>query len=489
MRAFVAAASLGIATVVSPMDLGGQTSVAPPRPPVGALAPAPVLVPVRTTLANGVRLVTLAHGRTPKALIQVVVETGAEQPGECRLTRVLAEVFRSGTASLYGASLTDSITHMGGALAVSARPEGIDLTLEVLSPYTAPAIELVGQIVRAPRLDTETASVANAAVTDHGRRGRSDVSATAEETFRTALFPGGEFGRPCAEGGPRETYTPAAIRRFYDARATGGRTTVYVVGRFSRPAAEGAVARAFGALARREGDAARADAGSAPAPTLEIVQRPGAKQVALVVGERVPGPSDSDYTRLRVANALLGGGLISRITMNIREAHGYAYAPASELVATPSGGAYWAEEVNVAAPVAWPALREIIREIGRLGAAAPGDTELAGTRRYVIGRTLVTRATRTGALEALEVEMGTADAGGGPRGDDAEGVLGVRPGDVRRVVASYIGARNLSIVVAGDTTAMAGQIADLRRGAAALRAGEADGARGPASRADTAPNH
>ncbi len=92
------------------------------------------------------------------------------------------------------------------------------------------------------------------------------------------------------------------------------------------------------------------------APVLAIVQRPGAKQVALVVGERVPGPSDSDYARLRVANALLGGSLISRITMNIREAHGYAYAPASELVATPSGGAYWAEQVNVAAPVAWPAL-------------------------------------------------------------------------------------------------------------------------------------
>jgi zinc protease len=473
MRPFAAAVVLGVATTVSPMGLGGQTSSGPPRPPVGALAPAPALVPVRTMLANGVRLVTLAHGRTPKALIQVVVETGPEQPDQCRLTRVLAGVYRSGTESLNGASLTDSITHMGGTLAVSARPEGIDLTLEVLSPYTAPAIELLGQIVQAPRLDTVTANAANAAVMEYDPRGRSDVSATAEETFRTTLFPGGEFGRPCAEGRPGETYAPLAIRRFHAARATGGRTTVYVVGRFSRPAAEGAVAQAFGALPRGEGDAARLDAGGVPAPALEIVQRPGAKQVALVVGARVPGPSDSDYTRLRVADALLGGSLISRITMNIREAHGYAYAPASELVATPSGGSYWAEEVNVAAPVAWPALREIIKEIGRLGADAPGDTELAGTQRYIIGRSLVTRATRGGALDALE----TANAGTGRGGEDAGGVLGVRPGDVRRVVGSYIGARALTIVVVGDTTAMGGQIADLRRGVAALRAGQVDGAR------------
>ena len=245
---------------------------------------------------------------------------------------------------------------------------------------------------------------------------------------------------------------------------------MYVVGRFSRPAAGGAVSRAFGVLARGEGNAARADAERAPAPGLEIVQRPGAKQVALVVGERVPGPADSDYTRLRVANALLGGGLISRITMNIREAHGYAYAPASELVATPSGGAYWAEQVNVAAPVAWPALREVIKEIAQLDAEAPGDTELAGTQRYVIGRTLVTRATRAGALDALE----KADASAG-RPEDEGGVLGVRAEDVRRVAGSYIGARDLTIVVVGDTTAMGGQIAELRRGVAALRAGGGTG--------------
>jgi zinc protease len=469
MRAFFPAAAL-IATVVSPMALRAQTSSAPPRPSVGALAPAPALVPVRTMLANGVRLVTLTHGRTPKALIQVVVETGAERPGECRLTRVLAEVFRGGTASLYGASLADSITHMGGTLAVSVRPEGIDLTLEVLSPYAAPAIELLGQIVRAPRLDSATASLAGAAAMDRGPRGRSDVSATAEETFRTALFPGGEFGRPCEQDA---AYTAAAIRRFHAARVTGGRTNVYVAGRFGRPAVEGAAGRGFGALARGEGNAARAQADAAPAPALDIVQRPGAKQVALMVGERVPGPSDSDFTRLRVANALLGGSLISRITTNIREAHGYAYAPASELVAAPSGGAYWAEQVNVAAPVAWPALREIIKEIGRLGTDAPDGAEVAGTQRYVIGRTLVTRATRAGALEALEAGA----PGAGRRGEDAGGVLGVRPGDVRRVVGSYIGARDLTIVVAGDTTAMAGQIAELRRGVAALRAGQSDGAR------------
>jgi zinc protease len=470
-RTVAIAAAIACVRVVSPWNLDGQAAPAPPRPSVGALMPAPALVPVETTLPNGVRLVALAHGRTPKALIQVVVETGAEQAGQCRLTRVLTEIFGGGTESLSGAALTDSIAHMGGALAVSARPEGIELTLEVLTPYAAAAIELLGHIVRAPRLDTVTTSMAVQSVAERGPRAGSEVSTAAEEAFRTALFPSGEFGRACASGGRGAAYTPSDLRHFYAARATGGHTTVYVVGQFSRATAAGAVARAFGGLARGEGGAARAESGAAPPPSLLIVQRPGAKQVALMVGERVPGPSDSDYTRLRVANALLGGSLISRITINIREAHGYAYAPTSDVVATPSGEAYWAEATNVAAPVAWPALREIIKEVARLGVAAPAGSELLGTQRYVIGRTLVTQASRAGALDALK----TASADPGTGGD--AGLLSVTPSDVRRVVGSYIAPRDLTIVLVGDTTAMGDQIADLRRGVAALRAGQPGGAR------------
>ncbi len=85
----------------------------------------------------------------------------------------------------------------------------------------------------------------------------------------------------------------------------------------------------------------------------------------------------------------------------------------------------------------------------------------------MIGRTLVTRATRAGALDALE----KADASAG-RPEDEGGVLGVRAEDVRRVAGSYIGARDLTIVVVGDTTAMGGQIAELRRGVAELRSAD-----------------
>lgn len=284
-------ALVGVACMVPlPAMLLAQTAPAPPRPSVGALTRAPALLPVRTSLPNGVRLVTLAHGRTPKALIQVVAQTGAEAAAECRLTRVLAAVFRGGTESLTGGALTDSISHMGGALAVSARPEGIELTLEVLSPYAVPAIELLGHIVRSPRFDTVTTSMADQAVSERGPRANSDVSSVAEEEFRAVVFPAGEFGRPCAQGAGSVAYTPSQIRHYHAARVTGPHTTVYVVGTFKRAAVEGAVAATFGSLGRGEGGgASRAGGGAAPAPWLEVIERSGAKQVALMVGERVPG--------------------------------------------------------------------------------------------------------------------------------------------------------------------------------------------------------
>jgi zinc protease len=452
----------------------GQKTGAPPRPTVGTLVPSSGPAPTRTQLANGVRVTTLANGHAPKALIQVVIETGAEDADECRLTRVLADVFRHGDATLTGAGLTDSIAHMGGALGASTRPEGIDLTLEVLSPYAVPAVELLGHIVRDPRLDSATTSLATHAATDRGPRGRTDISAAAVEAFQTALFPHGAFGRPCTAPGRVAQYTAADVRTFYRARVTAPHTKVYVVGRFDRTAVERAVARAFGTWPRGAGGDTQSGSASAAAPALAIVHQPGAKQVALVVGARVPGPADTDFVRLRIADAMLGGSLVSRITVNIREAKGYAYGPTSRIVVAPSGVAFWAEITNVAASVGWPALREIIKEIQRLGSESPPDSELTGTQRFVIGRTMVERATRAGRLEALEAEDVATSRGAGT-GDEMQRMQAVTAADIRRVVGGYINPRDLTIVVVGDTTLMADQMGDLRRGVEALRAGPTTG--------------
>jgi predicted Zn-dependent peptidase len=143
--------------------------------------------------------------------------------------------------------------------------------------------------------------------------------------------------------------------------------------------------------------------------------------------------------------------------VNIREAKGYAYGPGSLLVAAPSGAAYWAELADVSTPVTWPAIREILSEIARLGAAEPDSAELEGSRRYLLGRTLVQTATRRGWAEHdhLVALMARMPA--------------VSRSDIRRVAAAYLASRRLTIVVVGDTIALGEQLGAIRQAARALR--------------------
>ena len=344
-------------------------------------------------------------GASPKALVRVVVASDGCHPVAFQFDE---------------ARLGDSIAHMGGTITQSTRPERVDVSVDVLSQFAPAAIGLLAQVVRSPQRDGDR------------RANRPGLDSAATDAFDASVYPDGQFSG-CAHSSSSHATAigPRAIR-------------VIVAGRFDTAMVRRAIGGAFGDWAAGSApDAPSVAPSDRPAQSaLVFVQRPGAKQVALMVGAPTPGPTDSDFARLRVMNTVLGAGVVSRITRNIREAKGYAYSPSSFIAAAPSGAAYWAEVADVAADVAEPALREIVGEITRLGDAPPDSAEVAGAERYLIGRALFETSTRAGLADALE--DGTA-VGGAPS------VTGT---EVQQVARTYLAPTRLTIVVVGDTMAL-----------------------------------
>jgi zinc protease len=392
-----------------------------PQPDVGPLDRGRPLAVADSALSNGVRVTFVPFGASPKTLVRVVIVTG----DACGAPAVLAHAFETA-----GRPLTDSIAHMGGALTVSVRPERIDLSVDVLSPFAPAAIALLSRVVRSPSLEAATLDQSPTA---------SDLDSLATATFQAAVFPAGQFGS-CAHPDRITTSSPAVGPRS---------TRVIVVGRFDTPSVLSAIATAFGEWSATAAPVPFA-AASPASPSLTFVHRQGARQVALIVGAPTPGPADSDFAKLHVMNTLLGGGIVSRITKNIREAKGYAYGPSSALVTAPSGAAYWAEAADVAAPVAQPALQQIVAEITRLGDAAPDMAEVEGAERYLIGRSLFNTSTRLGLADAAE------------EGTTMRDVPGATGADVQRLAHAYLAPGRLTIVVVGDTLALGSGMAAIR---------------------------
>lgn len=105
-------------------------------------------------------------------------------------------------------------------------------------------------------------------------------------------------------------------------------------------------------------------------PRVILVDQPGAATSLISVAETGPARNTPDFDVLDVANTVLGGGFLSRLNMNLREAKGWSYGARSVLGSAPFIG-----ELGVGTSVQTDrtadAMSEISREIRELATTRP----------------------------------------------------------------------------------------------------------------------
>jgi zinc protease len=194
---------------------------------------------------------------------------------------------------------------------------------------------------------------------------------------------------------------------------------------------------------------------------VQLIDRPGATQSTILMGLPVPPPAAPGFMRLSLANALLGGSLLSRLDQNLREDKGYTYGASSHI--TPHRGvASWSLATDVNGPQTAAAIAEIYREIGRLRGEAPAADELKRIQNYRAGTFVLGASSRPGLL----AQLAFLDQQG--LGDDwlthyVEHVYAVTPAEVRAAAAEALDPAALTIVVVGD-------LAQIKPGIVALEA-------------------
>lgn len=195
---------------------------------------------------------------------------------------------------------------------------------------------------------------------------------------------------------------------------------------------------------------------------LDVTDRPGAPQSTLLIGLPTIPPTSPDAIPLNVANALLGGSFNSRITANIREQKGYTYSPFSQ-ISERYHDAYWAERADVTTQFTGASIHEILGEVNRLSSEAPTDQELKGIQNYLSGLFVIQNSNRGALISQLQ----NVDFQG--LGEDylktyVARINAVTPDVVEKITAKYIRPQDLTIVVIGDKSKIADQVAPYEAG-------------------------
>jgi zinc protease len=427
----------------------GWPSERPPRP----LDPRPVTFPAYElrTLANGLQLVVVRQSEQPVVSVRMLVRAGSSQdpsdkPG---VAEMVAALLDQGTTTRSAAEIADTIDFMGGGLGTGA---GTDLSFAntiLLQSKLDEGLRLLADVIRRPAFAADELERQREQLLSALKVSYQDPDYVAGAVVERLIFGFHPYGKP-GNGTPESVaaFTREDLVAFHTQWYHPNNTLIAIVGDVSIDAAAAAVEKAFGDWPR--GTVPATTAGEPPDATrrIVVVDRPGAVQTEIRVGQIAIRRNDPDYMPLNLAVKILGGEGGNRLQGVLRSDRGLTYGASAEMDAFQKSGAIVAD-TDTRTETTIEALRLTVDEFIRLQQDAVAERELESAQAFLAGNFALTIETPDAiALKVLNATFYGLDLKDLP--EYPQQVYRVTTQDIQRVARAYLRPSRLSIVLVGD---------------------------------------
>lgn len=366
-----------------------MTASATSRP--GAGTPRPYHFPAfeRRRIGGGVELITAPVRTLPLVSVVALLDAGAtrDQAGKEGLAVLTAKLLLEGTTKHDGAALADAFEQLGATVDVSAGWDSASVQLSVLRGNLPGALDLLSDVLRRPGFRER--DVARLKAERHAARMqmRTEPRELADESFEHYLYAASSRYSSSDAGNMRSIAGLCRddVLEFYRAQYVPARATLIMVGDIGHEEAAAMVENAFSGWAGAPG--ATSTVSEEPASRtrrVRIVAKSDAPQSELRIGHLGVPRDHPDHFKLVVMNAVLGGLFSSRINLNLRERHGYAYGARSAFEWRRGTGPF-VVSTAVESGVSAAATREVVAEIDAIRQAPITTEELSLATSFLEG--------------------------------------------------------------------------------------------------------
>ena len=281
-------------------------------------------------LACGVPVWVIPRRDLPIVAATFMLDAGASTHGPSRggLASLTADLLDEGTASRSSSEIALAAEGMGTSLSVSAGWDGSYVGFQCLTNHLAPSLDLAVDVLRNPSFPAREWERIHAQTLAGLKAERDGAEARASRALLRALFPSDHPYRVPVDG---EEATVARLssddlRAFHLDRYTPANAAFVVAGDVDPEAIVALLdARLAGWSGRSSASAPVPDAARPPRPRLLLLDRPGAPQAVVRVGQPGTHRLDPDHSDLVVWNQILGGQFTSRLNAKLREEKGFTY--------------------------------------------------------------------------------------------------------------------------------------------------------------------
>jgi zinc protease len=450
-----------VATLGLSSPLFGQTKNWPSERPPRPIASRQVKFPPYEvkTLANGLQVIAVSHHEQPVVSLRLIVRAGSAQdpdnkPGVAALAATLLD---QGTATKSAEQIANSIDSIGGALGVGAGTDLSFINAVVMKDSLNFALDLVADVAQHPAFAADEIERQRQQSLSGMRVSYDDPEFLANAVFDRLIYGFHPYGRP--QSGTPDTL--AAITRddlvaFHKKWFGADNAILAIVGDVAADEAFAGAERAFGKWAAAAAEPVKAVDPPPPARRVVVVDKPGAVQTEIRVGNVAIPRKNDDFMALDLAAKVLGGEGANRLHRVLRSERGLTYGASADFNALKQSGDIVAQ-TNTRSETTGETLRLMVDEVWRLLRDRVGDRELEGAQDYLTGAFPLTIETPSQiALQILNAVFFGLDMN--DLQTYRERVNAVTVDDVQRVARSYLHPDRLTVVLVGDASAFVKQL-------------------------------
>jgi len=338
----------------------------------------------KSTLANGVRVITeaMAHVRSASLGIWADVGSAAERREQRGISHLVEHMLFKGTESRSAREIAETMDAVGGNLNAFTDKEATCYYAKVIDHHVPLAIDVLADMFLHSTLAPAELAKEQKVVLEEIRMYDDSPDEMIHDLFTQTMWRGSNLGEPTI--GYAETVsalTSDDLQRHLRARYTPNSVVFAAAGNVEHDAIVALVERAFA------GYAGHADPPVPEHPALtpaRIVRTKDTEQAYVVLGTQGLSVCDDRRFALSVLDTILGGGMSSRLFQEVREKRGLAYSVYSFQQGYRNAGLFGVSAGTSPASVQ-ECIDVVVEELARMADAGPTEAEINLAKEHIKG--------------------------------------------------------------------------------------------------------
>ncbi len=417
-------------------------------------AAAPVTTPpavARHVLPNGLVVLVREDPAVGVVAASLMVRSGSalETAETAGVTNFLQRMLLRGTKRHSTLALAEAAEELGGGLDASGDVDYAELRGTAIARHWEALLSLMADVALEPTLPAAELERERDWVLGRLQERADQPFQRALDTVLIDLYGAHPYAWPAL--GRTESVkrlTRDALLERYATAYRADRMVLAVAGSVSRQRVIAVAERLFKRVPSGAATATTPDVETSPRGDRRLVER-DARQAQVLVGFLAPPLTHPDYPAVRVLGAVLGGGMSSRLFVELRDRRGLAYST-GVLTTNRTGPGLFLPYLGTAPTNADAAVTGVLAEVERLRRDRVDERELGRAKAWLLGNLAMDR--RTSARHAWYLAYSELVGGGWDWPERfARAVEAVTVADVVRVAERYLAKPTVVVLRPAET--------------------------------------